>query len=204
MQDFAHDLAVVFAGLAILLTSLAGQPQPRGFQNAYFEGKRVAFRLQPLARGQRDFTLGPWHFGARVLDAKPRDKRLNLYLVVPGEQCRAEDWAWLDHNNVINALPAGDAPGEWDVFWALALDPKLQGNFRNERDLILAGQSGFRPEDLFEFDDMPGAQVLRAFLNVESLEDLQPYRRKDGSLPRLLIVPAGFAVRASVKQIEEN
>jgi len=61
----------------------------------------------------------------------------------------------------------------------------------------MSAQQEFTPGDLFEFDDIPGAAFLR-FLGISSLRDLEQYRRPNGKLPQLIIVPAGFAVRATV------
>jgi hypothetical protein len=157
----------------------------------------VSFNLAPVQRGQQPFSVGPWQFGARVSDRKPRDARLNLYLVSPGTQHQAEGHEDFDHNDVINALPPEGAVVEWDVYWAIVLDPGLREDIRSERELIVEAQEGFTPGDLMEFRDLPGQAFLREFLKMDSLDDLAPYRLNDGRLPRVIIVPAGFAVRAS-------
>jgi len=41
------------------------------------------------------------------------------------------------------------------------------------------------------------AESQRILLLIDSLDGLAPYRLKDGRLPRVIIVPAGFAIRAS-------
>jgi hypothetical protein len=191
---------------AVLLLALAATAQQRRSQidSAYFEGKLVKFSIPPLEKGQRGFSLGPWQFGARIADPKPRDKRLNLYLVAPGRQHEAEGFDQFDHNDVLNALPEAGKVVEWDVFWAVVLDPKLKADLRNEHDLLEHAQRRFVPGDLFEFDDIPGREFLREFLKIDSLAGLEKHRGRDRSLPRLIIVPAGFAVRASVEAPPEE
>ncbi|MDP9268347.1 MAG: hypothetical protein M3P27_08505 [Acidobacteriota bacterium] len=150
-----------------------------------------------LAEGAKPMTLGPWRLGTRVLDTKPRDQRLNLYIVAPGTQYHLDGAEDFDHNAIINALPEPGKSREYDVYWALVLDPHLHTDFRNERDLIVAAQASFVPGDLFEFEDVPAAAFLRNFLKLGSLEDLQRYRRKNRALPRVIIVPAGLAITAA-------
>jgi hypothetical protein len=192
------------AALAFLVLAAAGQrphpvaraapapapnPPPRQpVTSAYYEGKLVNLTLDAPADSRRSVLVGPWDFGQRVSDPKPRDKRLNFYLVC---------WEDYDHNLLINALSPEGQSGEWDVYYAIVLDPGLREDVRRERQLILAAQSRFLPGDLYELDDAPGSDFLRLFLHAETLEDLAPYRRRDGSLPRLILVRAGFAVRAS-------
>lgn len=187
--------------MAVLLCGslLAAAAEPPRLQpsSAYLEGAVVHFSFQPLRSGQR-FRVGPWDFGPRSSDTRPRDRRLNLYLVAPGVQQHADGWEDFDHDLVINALPKGEEPAEFDVYWAIVLDPALQAGFAGEHDLLHARQERFLPHDLFEFSDIPGHAFLRAFLKIESLHGLAAYRRSDSSLPRLLIVPAGAAVRMSV------
>ncbi len=164
---------------------------------AYFQGKIVHFTVETPAAGGRAEVLGPWELGARAGDRKPRDKRLNLYVVAPGQQYRSEAWAEFDHNLVINDLPVEGAAVEWDVFYAVVLDPKLRDDLRSERDLLVAAQERFVPGDLYDIEDAPGEGLLRGRLHVESLEDLAAYRNPDGSLPRLVLQQAGFAIRAT-------
>lgn len=164
---------------------------------AYLRDQLVHFTLAPLEKGQQPFSVGPWQLGARVSDRKPRDKRLNLYLVCPGTQHHAEGYEEFDHNDIINDLPPEGTVVEWDVYWAIVLDPALRQDLRSEQELIVEAQEGFLPGDLFEFRDIPGQAFLRAFLDIGSLDGLASYRLKDGRLPRVIIVPAGFAIRAS-------
>jgi len=178
----------------------AGTPGPGPApqtSTAYLRNQLVTFTLASLQKGQQPFSIGPWQFGARVSDRKPRDHRLNLYLVAPGTQHHAEGYEEFDHNDVINALPPEGVVAEWDVYWAIVLDPALREELRDEQELIVEAQKAFVPGDLFEFQDIPGEGFLRAFLAIDSLDGLGSYRLKDGRLPRVIIVPAGFAIRAS-------
>jgi len=164
----------------------------------YLDGATLALTLEGEQRGGRSLRVGPWDFGQRLSDSRPRDKRLNLYLVFPGQQHRAEGLEEFDHNCVINALPANGGAGEWDIYWVVVLDPKFDHDLRREQELLMAAQTRFRPADLFEFDDIPAAQFLRSSLNMETLEHLARFRDRQGTLPRVVIVPAGFAIRAGV------
>jgi hypothetical protein len=170
--------------------------------SAYIDGRVVSFALAPVGRGQRTVRVGPWRFGPRVENPKPRDKRLNLYLVAPGDQHHTAAAPEFDHNDVINALPADGAMVEWDVYWAIVLDPRTQQALHSERELLLLAQQRFLPNDLFEFDDAPGHVFLREFLKVQALPGLDRFRDRNRTLPRLLIVPAGFAVRAAARERE--
>jgi hypothetical protein len=174
--------------------------QDRQIRSAWLNGRRVEFQLAPVPAGQRTLEIGPWYFGERVLYPTPRDRRLNLYLVSPGVQHRASGHEAYDHNDVINDLPVQGKPMEWDVYWAVVLDPGLDQDFRSESQLLLATQREFHPHTPFEFDAIPGVGFLRNVLNLRSLQDLDKYRRPSGNLPQVLIVPAGFAVRASVRE----
>lgn len=195
--------AAILLGFAAALW--AGTPSaepPSSISTAYLRDQLVTFSLAPTQKGQQPFAFGPWQFGVRVSDRKPRDHRLNLYLVFPGTLHQAEGFQDFDHNDIINALPPEGRVVEWDVYWVVVLDPELQEDIRSEREMILQAQEGFTPGDLFEFRDVPGSAFLRAFLNIDSLEDLAQYRLKDGRLPRMIILPAGFAVRASAAPSE--
>lgn len=188
---------------ALCLCAVVTVAQRGGSQieSAYFDGRLVSFQVVQPQKGEREFRMGPWRFGARVpAGSKPRDTRLNLYLVSPGAQHRAEGLAEFDHNDVINAVPVKDGPVEWDVYWAVVLDPWVTADIRSERELLLLAQERFLPGDLFEFSDIPGAAMLRTFLKIDEVAGLRRYRSKDGRLPRLIIEPAGFAVRASVSE----
>lgn len=117
---------------------------------------------------------------------------------MPGRQYHSAVNPEYDHNLVINTL-AHEKVREWDIFWCIALDPALNDDLRSERDLLVAAQQTFRPADLFDMEDIPAREVLREKTGVHSLADLERYRRKDGSLPRLLILPAKLAVSANAE-----
>jgi hypothetical protein len=171
----------------------------------YLDGNRIELQFPPLTAKQKPFALGPWEFGAALEHPKagdpqkPNDKRLNLYLVVPGRQYVSADAPELDHNLILNAAPAEEGETEMDLYYAAILDPKLITDFQDEHALILAVQSRFVPSDLFEFRDIPSAQVLASRLNINSLRDLKKFRRRDGSLPRVVLLPAGVTFQAHLQ-----
>jgi len=179
---------------ALSATAASPAAESRSLAAVYLDGE--AARLD-VPESPKPAAVGPWRLGPRVSDTKPRDKRLNLYIVAPGTQYHLESGDDFDHNAIINALPEPGKSREYDVYWALVLDPHLHTDFRNERDLIIAAQASFTPNDLFEFDDVPAETFLRALLKLDSLDDLARYRRKNGTLPRVIIVPAGFAITAA-------
>lgn len=164
---------------------------------AYHDGVTVQFAPEGTT-GRHAAALGPWIFGARLREEKPLDKRLNLYVVVPGKQYHSAGNPEYDHNLIVNTLTHEKAR-EWDIFWCFALDPGLTDDFRSEHDLLLAAQQTFTPADLFDVEDIPSREMLREKTNIESLSDLRRYRHKDGSLPRLLILPAHLAVSAAAE-----
>lgn len=188
---------LTFGLCAGMLLAAAPAPDSRTLEAVYLDGE--AARLV-LADAPKPVTVGPWRLGPRITDTKPRDKRLNLYLVAPGTQYHLDGSEDYDHNAIINALPAPGKSREYDVYWALVLDPRLKTDFRNERDLLLAAQVTFVPGDLFEFDDIPADYLMRTYLKVASLEDLAKFRKRDGTLPGVIIVPAGFAITASAPE----
>src|SRR5258707_56412 len=57
----------------------------------------------------------------------------------------------------------------------------------------------FRPATLIDFKDIPSHALMAERLSIKSMADLKPYRRRDGSLPQLLILPAHLAVRATAE-----
>jgi len=164
--------------------------------SAYHENEVVQFA--PEAGTRHTASLGPWTLGRRLNEGKPLDKRLNLYVVIPGKQYHSANNPEYDHNLVVNALTHEKAR-EWDVFWCFVLDPKLTDDFRSEHDLLAAAQQSFFPADLFDVEDIPGREVLREKTDIESLSDLKRFRHKDRSLPRVLIVPAHLAVSATAE-----
>lgn len=170
---------------------------------AYLNGKLVRWIATSGGPRQKLLHAGPWLIGARNND-KPRDGRLNVYLVAPGTQWHSEKAPQFDHNLVINALPKDpDSGAEWDVYLAVVLDPTLNIDVRSERDLILARQQSFTPADDYSFDNIPGAAFLREFLKFQAVSDLEGFRRRDGSLPRLVLVPIKAMIRATAAEIPE-
>ncbi len=141
--------------------------------------------------------MGPWNLGERVAEDKPIDKRLNLYFVSPGLQYRAPGKSEYDHNLVVNKYTVDGKPREWDIFWCFILDPALRPDLRSERELLLGKHQTFRPATLFEFKDIPSHALMAERISIKSMADLRRFRRTNGSLPRLLIVPARLAVRAT-------
>jgi hypothetical protein len=164
----------------------------------YHDGANILFTPENTG-SQRRARFGPWDLGERLnaTDDKLRDKRLNLYVVLPGEQYRLPAHHEYDHNLVVNKYTLDGKPREWDVFWCLSLDRSLPADLRSERDLLLAAHQRFRPGESYRFQDVPAAAVISEKLSVTSVQGLERFRRKDGSLPRLLIVPAHLALRAT-------
>jgi hypothetical protein len=194
-------------GLLLVAIVYAAGPVDSGrieIDSAYYDGEPVPFNVVESGSRKNQLRVGPWLMGVRAADSKPSDRRRNLYVVFPGTQHRAPGWPEYDHNCVLSDLPATDETVEWDVYWAVVLDPTLQDDFRSERELVVAAQSSFFPPDLLEFNDLPSEGFLRAQMKVRTLGDLARLRRKDGTLPRLLIAPAGYAVRGSTEPRSEG
>ena len=143
--------------------------------------------------------VGPWNLGERLGDDKPRDKRLNLYVVVPGVQYRTSGKPEYDHNRIVNKYTVDGKPRDWDIFWCFILDPALRPDLRSERELLVAKHQTFRPADLFELKDVPPHALMAERLGIKSMADLKRFRLPDGTLPRLLILPAHVAVRATAE-----
>jgi hypothetical protein len=164
--------------------------------SVYHDGDDLIFT--PEAAGSRRMaSVGPWNLGERVAEDKPVDKRLNLYVVVPGTQYRAPGKTDYDHNLVINKYTVDGKARDWDIFWCFILDPTLRPDLRSERELLLAKHQTFRPATLFEFRDIPSHMLLAERLSIRSMDDLHRFREKDGSLPRLVILRARLVVRAT-------
>ena len=189
-------LPVVAVAMA-LMSSLTLQETAK---TAYLNGTPVSFDIVQPARKDKPVGFGPWKLGAKVGESKPHDTRLNLYVVVPGDEffLESEPGSHYNHNRVINMAPKENDAADFDVYWAIAIEPHLSADFQSESEILAAAQRRFIPNDLFEIGDAPGAAVLREVLHIRSLADLKPYRHRDGSLPQLLIVPARFAVRGSI------
>jgi hypothetical protein len=190
------------AGIVLLLAtlSLAGStaPQVKPFL-VYHDGDHMVFSPEKTGT-HHSATFGPWSVGERLKQGKPQDTRLNLYLVFPGEQYRSQAHPEYDHNRVINKYTVDGKVREWDVFWCFVLDPTLTEDLRSEHELLMAAHQTFRPADLFDVTDIPAHEAAADHLGIHSMGDLRRFRRKDGELPRMIIVPAGFAVRASAGQ----
>lgn len=166
--------------------------------SVYHDGEDLIFT--PESAGTRKLaSVGPWNLGERLGDDKPADKRLNLYFVAPGKQYRAPGKPEYDHNLIVNKYTVDGKPRDWDVFWCFILDPALRPDLRSERELLMAKHQTFRPSAQFEFKDVPSHALMAERLSVKSMADLKRFRRKDGSLPRLLILPARLAVRATAE-----
>ncbi|MGZ4879033.1 MAG: hypothetical protein ACXVIO_12680, partial [Candidatus Angelobacter sp.] len=125
--------------IAISAAAFAAAPSMREAVkpfSVYHDGDDLIFT--PEAAGKhRLASFGPWNLGPRVAEDKPTDKRLNLYVVVPGTQYRAPGKSEYDHNLVINKYTVDGKPRDWDVFWCFILDPTLRPDLRSERELLL-------------------------------------------------------------------
>jgi hypothetical protein len=188
-------LVLVTAGLAF---TGPAPPLVKPF-TAYHDGAPVVFTPE-MAGTQRLATFGPWNLGGRLSEGKPLDKRLNLYVVIPGSQYRSPTYPEYDHNRIVNKYTVDGKVREWDIFYCFIIDPTLRGDFRSEGDLLLAAHQTFHPADLFDVSDIPSHEMLAEKLGVDSMGDLRKYRRKNHALPRLLIVPAQLAVRGTAEQ----
>lgn len=181
-------------------TKRAPKPEPKAhLEEAYYGGEVVKLHSGPYSAGEHSFVVGPWNMGPRV-SPKPSDKRPNLYFVIPGSQHQVPGAPQFDNTEILSYAP--DDPKEFDVYWAVILDPTLKDDFTTERELIAARQARFKPGDDFTFDQVPSAPFLKALTRISSLDDLKKFRRKDGSLPRMAIITAGFAVRLTVEKPE--
>jgi hypothetical protein len=206
LQKLRHNsgkiaCALLLAGAALAAERAIVQPavghttlKPAG--QVFYNGKLVRFEIQSPGVGERKLVVGPWQMGPKISAGKPSDHRPNLYFVSPGKQDHVEGWSDYDHNEIISGIPK-DQPTNWDVYLAIVLDPALQKDFQNESELLTEAQQSFRPNDLFEFEDIPGAGFLRSFLKIDSVHGLDRFRHKNGQLPKLIIVPSGFVVRAT-------
>ena len=176
------------------LVPFGSLPDPVKPLSAYHDGAEVVFTPQSEGMGPIA-SFGPWTLGRTLREEKPLDKRLNLYVVVPGRQYRSPAHSPYDHTLIVNTLTE-DKPREWDIYWCFVLDPAFQGDLRSEHDLLVAAQQSFRPADLFDLEDVFGQEAMAEKIGVRTLSDLKRYRHPDRSLPRVLIVPARLALRA--------
>jgi len=189
---------ILLAGLVPALSHLQGA---RPF-SVYHDGADILF--VPEATSSRHVaTFGPWTLGSPLSEDKPQDQRLNLYVVLPGIQYRSSSYPEYDHNMVVNKLTV-DKAHDWDVYWCFVLDPSLDADLRSERELLAAAQEDFHPPDLFDVEDVPAHEFLTERLHIRTLEEMRQYRRKGGSFPRLLIVPAHIALRATTESSEPS
>src|SRR5262245_2169751 len=183
-----------FVAATVTLTGFAAEPA-KPFV-VYHDGSRILFSPRPTG-SHHMAKFGPWGLGERVNDDKLRDERLNLYVVFPGGQYHSLRHRRYNHTLVINNYTVDGKPREWDVFWCLVLDPSLRDDLRSEYDLLVAANHRFRPANDLQIRRIPSHAVMAEELKVTSVDDLQRFRAKDGSLPRVLIVPAHLAVRAT-------
>lgn len=176
----------------------SSRPEMKPFR-VYHDGDADILFAPKATATHRMAEFGPWDLGERLSlrDDKPSDKRLNLYVVVPGRQYHSFRHSEYNHTLVVNKYTVDGKPREWDIFWCLVLDRSLSGDLRSERELLIAAQERFRPADNFEIRRVPSHRVMAEVLRVTSVDGLKRFRHRDGSLPRLLIVPARLAVRAT-------
>lgn len=175
------------------------EPAPPKSFNAYHDGDNIVF--SPETTGSRRLaSFGPWNLGERLSEGKPMDNRLNLYVVIPGGQYRSSAHPEYDHNRIVNKYTVDGKARDWDIFYCFVLDPSLTDDIRSESDLLMAAHQTFQPADLYDVGDAPGSATLAEKVGISSLADLRKFRRKNGTLPRLIIVPARLAVRATAEQ----
>jgi hypothetical protein len=166
---------------------------------AYHDGEKVMFAPEHTGTN-RMASFGPWNLGERLSEGKPLDNRLNLYVVVPGGQYHSAARPEYDHNRVVNKYTVDGKVREWDIFYCFVIDPSLSNDFRSETDLLMAAHQTFVPPDLFDISDVPANSMLAEKLGVTSMAELRHYRKKGRGMPRVLIVPARLAVRATAEQ----
>jgi hypothetical protein len=191
--------------LWIAAATVAETPQPL---EALHDGEPLKLRFAAPIGREKPLTIGPWKLGPslkRVKNGKPErpsDRRFTIYFVAPGTQYQSAATPALDHNLIVNVVPPNDDPidAEFDLFWVIVLDPDVTKDLRSESDMIMLAQDRFTPGDLYALDDAPGAGLLREAVRADSLLDLQRYRRKDGTLPRILILPANSIQSATIER----
>jgi hypothetical protein len=186
--------------LALLCASslLTAEPVPVNPADAWYEGQHI-FVVPVVVRHGRMMKVGDTILGT-LQRHNPDDHSPNLYVVAPGFQHHGP--ASTDFNLIVNELCGIDSPAVWDVYWALVLDPALKSDFTGERELLLAVQEGFLPDQTITLEDLPSVGFLRTYLHIDSLAGLDSYRHADGTLPRVIMVPTGMAVRASVAGVD--
>lgn len=202
VSSLCASLAVSAAASSKAKAKAAAKSLPKvHLEDAYFGGDLLKVHSGPYNPGERTLVVGPWNMGPRV-SPKPNDKRPNLYLVIPGTLHQVHGEPWYNHTEILSFNP--DEPREFDVYWAVVLDPSLTAEFTGERELLLAAQETFSPAQGMTFEQIPSAKFLESMLKISSFEKLDKYRRADGNLPRVAIITAGFAVRLSVERPEEQ
>ena len=195
MLNRCYLRAISTLGIVAATTLTAFAREQTNPIEVYHDGSRIL--LTPQATGtHRMAKFGPWELGERLNDSKLREKRLNLYVVFPGGQYRSLRHRRFNHTLVVNKYAVNGKPREWDIFWCLVLDPSLRKDLRSERELLVAANQRFRPKDDFKVQRIPSHAVMADELRVNSVDDLRSFRSRDGSLPRVLILPAHMAVRA--------
>lgn len=185
--------APLMLGSGLLLAT--EKRQPRLVTTAHYSDREL--QVQPIVdKGARTFNYGPWILGSIIRDDHASDHRFNVYVIVPGNQHQAPAPAEeFNHSVLLNSdEDTSDRAPEWDVFWGVVLDPELNQEIRSERELLLMGQAYFLPGDLYQIEDAPGHNLLRQ-LGLDSMDDLARFRRRDGALPRVILLSAGTAVR---------
>ncbi len=188
-------LACAVVCASALLGSVAARAQQDApAEGAFHSDKQIVFRPAPV-KGGRVLVIGNAVLGPVLKADTPNDHRPNLYVVCPG--AADENGGSETYNLVLSTLPRTDEPIAWDVYWVVVLDPSLHARMLGERELIVAAQDAFAPSELFDFDDIPGAVLLRDRMHIDSIAALMQFRRPDGTLPRVLITPAHYTIKAS-------
>jgi len=179
------------------------KPVPRTLRvdQAYFAGRPVKFQSPPDGKATRALVVGPWNLGDKVSPGN-NDMRPNLYFVFPGTQHRADGRPDFDNNAVLSAVPK--EASNFDVYWVVVLDPTVEQDFTSEQQIIVATQATFDPPENFPFEQIPSAGFLRTFLKVNDIAGLERFKRPDGDLPRVAIVPAKITVKALAEEIDEG
>ncbi len=191
---------IVLATAVSAIAQSAAAPELQSSHTVYLQGRMVDFRA---LNGASTWTLLRTSTAktAHLLRSKPHDDRPNLYIVAPGTQMHHDDEPGFDHNLVISALPTRPDPAEFDIYYAIILDPVMKDDLHDEREIILAAQQSFHPAEGFKFTDIPGVTSLRVSLSIRTLGELDGFRRADGALPRLIVVPARMFLRAVVQEL---
>jgi hypothetical protein len=200
---------VVGLALAVACASHCFSQQTAEPLTASHDGQPVLLRIGATPKATM-VRVGPWRLGTRLKQTKRgkpdkiSDKRINLYFIVPGTQFQSRQQPEFDHNLLVNIAPPeeGESPieTEADLFWVTVIDPKLTTEIRTESDLILLAQERFMPNDLYAFEDSPGAAILRENAKVESILDLARFRDRSGTLPRILILPANAILSVTIER----